>query len=238
MKKTNKASKKKTATPRIDTGESVADRMKRAKRILAGLHKQYGDADCALIHKDAFQLLIATILSAQSTDETINKVTPVLFKKYKTPKALAAALVEDVEEVIHSTGFFRQKAKSIQGAARKIAEEFGGKVPANMDDLVSLPGVARKTANVVLGTAFGKNVGVVVDTHVGRLATLLALTWTSKGTKDAVKIENDLMEVIPQDEWTFFSHALIWHGRKVCPARKPDCENCTIAKLCPSAGLG
>jgi endonuclease III len=238
MMKTKKTSIKKTAVVRVDTDETVADRKKRAKKIVAALHKQYGDADCALIHKDAFQLLIATILSAQSTDETINKVTPLLFKKYKTPKTLASAPVEDVEEVVHSTGFFRQKAKSIQGAARKIAEEFGGKVPANMDDLVSLPGVARKTANVVLGTAFGKNVGVVVDTHVGRLATLLALTWTSKGTKDAVKIENDLMEVIAQDEWTFFSHALIWHGRKVCPARKPDCENCTIAKLCPSAGLG
>ncbi len=222
---------------RVDTGESVGDRQKRAKKIILGLRRQYGDADCALIHKDAYQLLIATILSAQSTDETINKVTPVLFRKYKTPRALADAAVEDVEEVIHSTGFFRQKAKSIQGAARKIADDFGGKVPAEMDDLVSLPGVARKTANVVLGTAFGKNVGVVVDTHVGRLSTLLGLTWTSKDTKDAVKIEKDLMEVVPQKEWTFFSHAMIWHGRKVCPARKPDCANCTIAKLCPSAGL-
>jgi len=238
MRKTKKADRKNAVGKRVETGESVADRKKRAKKIVASLHKQYADADCALIHKNAFQLLVATILSAQSTDETINKVTPVLFKKYKTAKSLAGAPVEDIEEIVHATGFFRQKAKSIQGAARKIAEEYGGEVPANMDDLVSLPGVARKTANVVLGTAFGRNEGVVVDTHVGRLATLLGLTWTSKDQKDAVKIEKDLMELVSRKEWTFFSHALIWHGRKVCRARKPDCDRCVLVKLCPSAHVG
>ena len=180
--------------------------------------------------------MISTILSAQSTDETVNKVTPVLFKKYKTAKALADAPRESVEEIIHSTGFFRQKAKSVQGACRKIVDDFGGKVPDTMDELVTLPGVARKTANVVLGTGFGKNEGVVVDTHIGRLATRLGLTWTSRDTKDAVKIERDLMQIIPQKDWTLMGHALIWHGRRVCPARKPQCEECTLAKLCPSAG--
>lgn len=218
------------------TGESTADRKKRARRILTALRKLYPSADCALRHDDPFQLLISTILSAQSTDETVNKVTPILFKRFKTPKALAAAAREDVEAIIHSTGFFRQKAKSLQGAARKITEQFGGTVPDTMDELLTLPGVARKTANVVLGTAFGKNVGVVVDTHVGRLATRLALTWTSKDTKDAVKIERDLMETVARRSWTYLSHALIWHGRKVCAARKPLCESCTLARACPAAG--
>ena len=200
------------------------------------MRKLYPEADCALTHKTPLQLLISTILSAQSTDETVNKVTPVLFKKYRTARALADAPHEDIEDVIHSTGFFRQKAKSVQGACRKIVEEFGGKVPDTMDELVTLPGVARKTANVVLGTAFGKNEGVVVDTHIGRLATRLDLTWTSKDSKDAVKIERDLMEIVPRKDWTYLGHALIWHGRRVCDARKPDCEHCTLAKHCPSAG--
>ena len=216
--------------------ETTEARKKRTKKILAGLRKLYPEADCALTHHDPFQLLIATILSAQSTDETVNKVTPVLFKKYKTARALAGAPRESVEEIIHSTGFFRQKAKSVQGASQKIVDAFGGKVPKTMDELVTLPGVARKTANVVLGTGFGINEGIVVDTHIGRLATRLALTWTSKDTKDAVKIERDLMQVVPQKDWTFVGHTLIWHGRRVCPARKPDCDNCTLAKHCPSAG--
>jgi endonuclease-3 len=189
-----------------------------------------------LDHRDPFQLLIATILSAQSTDETVNKVTPVLFKRFKTPKALANAPRGEIEKIIHSTGFFRQKSKSIQGACRMIVDEHGGRVPDTMDDLVALPGVARKTANVVLGSAFGKEEGVVVDTHIGRLATRLELTWSSKNSKDAVKIERDLMEIIPRKDWTFLGHALIWHGRRVCPARKPDCDHCTLAKHCPSAG--
>jgi len=217
--------------------ETPEVKRKRARKIIAGLRRLYPEADCALHHRDPFQLLIATILSAQSTDETVNKVTPVLFRRFKSAKALADAPRETVEEIIHSTGFFRQKAKSIQGACRTIVDEYGGKVPDKMDELLTLPGVARKTANVVLGSGFGKNEGVVVDTHVGRLATRLALTWSSKNSKDAVKIERDLIEIIPRKEWTFIGHALIWHGRRVCSARKPDCDTCTLAKHCPSAGM-
>ena len=216
--------------------ESLPQRKKRSRKIVAGLRKLYPDADCALQHVDAFQLLIATILSAQSTDQAVNKVTPVLFDRFPTPRAIADAPRAQVEKTIHSTGFFRQKARNIQETCRMIVDEFGGKVPDTMDDLLTLPGVARKTANVVLGTAFGKNEGVVVDTHIGRLATRLGLTWTSKDAKDAVKIEHDLMEVIPQGEWTFVGHALIGHGRRVCSARKPDCSNCLLADHCPSAG--
>ena len=216
--------------------ESLDTKKKRARRIITALRRLYPQAGCALDHRDPFQLLIATILSAQSTDETINKVTPVLFKRFRTPKALADAPRGEIEEIIHSTGFFRQKSKSIQGACRMIVDEHGGRVPDTMDDLVALPGVARKTANVVLGSGFGKDEGVVVDTHIGRLATRLELTWSSKSSKDAVKIERDLMEIIPRKDWTFLGHALIWHGRRVCPARKPDCDHCTLAKHCPSAG--
>lgn len=215
--------------------ESLENRKKRARKILTQLKKLYPVAECALIHKNPYQLLISTILSAQSTDETVNKVTPVLFNKYKTPASLAKAPRQQVEKIIHSTGFYRQKTKSIQGASGKITNEFGGVVPSSMDELLTLPGVARKTANVVLGTGFGKNVGFVVDTHIGRLATRLGLTWTSKDSKDAVKIERDLMDVIPPKSWTYMGHALIWHGRNVCPARKPRCEECAITKLCPSA---
>ncbi len=216
--------------------ESLEDTKARARKIVTGLRKLYPEADCALKYADPLQLLVATILSAQSTDETVNKVTPVLFKRFKTAGALANAGREKIENVIHSTGFFRQKTKSIQGACRKIVDDFGGKVPDNMDDLLTLPGVARKTANCVLGTAFGRNDGVVVDTHVGRLATRLGLTWSSRNSKDAVKIERDLMQIFPRKRWTFVGHALIWHGRRVCPARKPDCDHCTLAKHCPSAG--
>ena len=220
----------------MDVQEEIGQKKKRARRILTALRKLYPEADCALIHADPLQLLVATILSAQSTDETVNKVTPVLFKRFKTAKALAGASREDLENIIHSTGFFRQKAKSVQGACGRIVADFGGKVPDTMDGLVTLPGVARKTANVVLGTAFGKNEGVVVDTHVGRLATRLGLTWSGKNSKDAVKIERDLMEVLPRKDWTFAGHALIWHGRRVCAARKPACAACTLARNCPSAG--
>lgn len=213
------------------------ERAVRAKKILGELRKLYPDADCALEHEQPLHLLIATILSAQSTDETVNKVTPVLFAKYRTAKALAEAPSAEVEKIVHSTGFFRQKTKSVQGACRKIVEEFGGMVPQTMEQLVTLPGVARKTANVVLGTAFGKNEGIVVDTHVGRLAKRLDLSPTSKDAKDAVKIENDLQPLFPQESWTFLGHALIWHGRKVCDARKPKCGECTLSKLCPSAGI-
>ncbi len=218
------------------TKESRDETKRRARKILTGLRKLYPDADCALRHDDPLQLLVSTILSAQSTDETVNKVTPVLFSRFPTATALADAPRNTIEEIIHATGFFRQKAKSVQGACAKIVEDFGGEVPSNMDDLVTLPGVARKTANVVLGTAFGKNDGVVVDTHIGRLATRLKLTWSSKDSKDAVKIECDLMEILPRKSWTFAGHALIWHGRRVCRARKPDCHACTLVKHCPSAG--
>ena len=219
-----------------EIAETLDARKKRGRRIITALRRLYPEAGTALRHKSAIELLVSTILSAQSTDETVNRVTPVLFRRFKTGKALADAPRDQIEEIIHSTGFFRQKAKSIQGACRKIVDDFGGKVPDNIDDLVTLPGVARKTANVVLGSWYRRNEGVVVDTHVGRLATRLALTWSSKNSKDAVKIEQDLMQVISKKEWTYVSHALIWHGRKVCSARKPDCDNCTLAKHCPSAG--
>lgn len=225
---------KMTAPPMAE--ELLADKKKRTKKILTGLHKFYPDATCALEHVDAFQLLIATILSAQSTDVTVNKVTPVLFAEYPTPLALAKARPADVEKIIHQTGFFRQKTRSVIGASQAIVERFGGRVPDDLESLITLPGVARKTANVVLGTAFGKNEGVVVDTHIGRLATRLGLTWTSKNPKDAVRIEQDLMQIVPRDEWTFFGHSLIWHGRKVCIARKPRCAECLLANQCPSAG--
>lgn len=226
----------KSAPPKPKSGASaLADRRQRAGEILAELKRLYPDATCALHHRSALELLVATILSAQCTDETVNKVVPVLFGKYPSAQALAAADPADIETIIHSCGFFRQKTKSIIGTCRQLVETCGGEVPDTMDALTQLPGVARKTANVLLGTWFGKNDGVVVDTHIGRLAHRLDLTWTSKDEKDAVKIEQDLMQVLPQAEWTFTGHALIWHGRRVCPARKPKCDVCTLNKLCPSA---
>lgn len=225
------------AKPKPSAGsESPEALKKRAGKIIAGLKQLYADADCALHHDSALRLLIATILSAQSTDEMVNKVTPVLFAAYPTAEKLAAADPADIERIIHSTGFFRQKTKSIIGACRKIVDQFGGQVPQTMDELTQLPGVARKTANVVLGTWFHKEEGVVVDTHVGRLSHRLGLTWSSKDEKDAVKIEQDLMRILPREAWTYTSHALIWHGRRVCSARKPNCAGCGLAKLCPSVG--
>jgi len=215
--------------------ESLVERKKRARGILRRLQKLYPDATCALHHKTALELLVATILSAQSTDETVNKVTPVLFARYPTAEALAAAPTAEIEHIVHSCGFFRQKTRSIQAACRMIAEKHHGQVPDTMEALTQLPGVARKTANVVLGTWFGKNEGICVDTHVGRLAHRMGLTWSSKGEKDAVRIEQDLMQLIPRKDWTFFGHAMIWHGRRVCVARKPRCADCAVAKLCPSA---
>lgn len=215
--------------------EPFESKKERARKIIALLHKMYPDATCALHHDSALQLLVATILSAQSTDETVNKVTPALFAKYPTAESLAAADPADVEKIIYPTGFFRQKTKSIIGAAKAICERFGCDVPETMDELIELPGVARKTANVLLGTRFQKNEGVVVDTHVGRLAHRLALTWSSKNEKDAVKIEQDLMQVLPRKDWTFTAHALIWHGRRVCTARKPKCAECRLNTLCPAA---
>ncbi len=234
-KKGRLTGQKKKKSEKNGAGEPTADRKKRARWLLSGLKKLYGEADCALHHKNAYQLLIATILSAQSTDVNVNKVTPELFRRYPRPKDLAGADPTEVEEVIRSTGFFRQKAKNIRGGAQKLVDEFGGKVPQTLEELTRLPGVARKTANVVLGTWFGKNEGVVVDTHVGRLAHRMGLTWDSKNEKDAVRIEQDLQQVVPRKDWTYFSHAMIWHGREVCNARNPDCESCTLTRQCPSA---
>ena len=197
------------------------------------LAEQWPDAVVELDHANAYQLLVATILSAQSTDKLINTVTPALFARYPDPAALAAADQGELEPMIFSTGFYRMKAKHLIGMARQIVERHGGTVPEAMEALVELPGVARKTANVVLGSALGKNEGVVVDTHVARVAARLGLTAHT----DPVKIEHDLMERVPRDQWTSFAHRLIWHGRRVCHAKQPDCEHCVLAPLCPSAGL-
>lgn len=209
----------------------------RASRIYAELERLYPEAHCALNHRNAFELLVSTILSAQCTDERVNMVTPALFKQYPTPQKMAKATQEQIEQLIRTTGFYRNKAKNILGASQRIVEYFAGKVPDNMDDLLSLPGVARKTANVVLGNAFGKNIGVVVDTHVGRLAQRMGFLRTARDSKDAVKIEQDLMPLFEQDHWTMLSHLLISHGRSVCSARKPDCENCTLAQDCKKIGV-
>jgi endonuclease-3 len=202
----------------------------RVRAILQKLDEGYPSVTCALKHENAFQLLISTILSAQCTDERVNIVTATLFPKYSSPKSFAYANSMDLEQDIRPTGFFRNKTKSIIGASRKIVEEFGGEVPRTMEELLTLPGVARKTANVVLGTAFGVACGVVVDTHVQRLAARLDLT---KNT-DPKKIEQDLMKIIPQEKWILFSHQLIWHGRRVCQARKPKCLECNLERICYS----
>lgn len=214
--------------------ESKKRRSHRAVEINDRLAKQYPQATCSLEHRDPFQLLVSTILAAQCTDERVNKITPDLFKRYPTAADFADAEQADVEQKVRSCGFYRNKAKNIIAASRKIAREHGGEVPRHMDSLLELPGVARKTANVVLGTAYGINVGVVVDTHVTRLSNRLRLT-THK-TNQGDRIEKDLMQLLPQEEWTMFSHRLVFHGRHTCTARKPDCENCCIADLCPSAG--
>ena len=202
----------------------------RINEILAKLDEAYPDATCALKHQNPFQLLIATILSAQCTDERVNIVTADLFLRYKDAKAFAYANPAEIEKEIRSTGFFRNKTKSIIGASKKVVEDFRGEVPRTMDELLTLPGVARKTANVVLGTGFGIASGVVVDTHVQRLSERLDLT---KHT-DPKKIEKDLMQTIPQERWISFSHQLIWHGRRVCQARKPRCIECTLKMICYS----
>lgn len=202
----------------------------RVSAILAKLDEAYPAATCALTHENPFQLLISTILSAQCTDERVNQVTATLYQKYKSAKDFAYANPQELEQDIRPTGFFRNKTKSIMGASKKIVEEFHGEVPRTMEELLTLPGVARKTGNVVLGTAFGIAAGVVVDTHVQRLSGRLDLT---KNT-DPKKIEQDLMQVIPQEKWILFSHQLIWHGRRVCQARKPKCIECNLERLCYS----
>ncbi len=197
------------------------------------LAESWPDAVVELDHKNPYQLLVATILSAQSTDKMINTITPALFAKYPDPTALSRASQEEIEPMIFKSGFYRNKAKSLLGMARAVVERHGGKVPDTMEALIELPGVARKTANVVLGSAFGTPVGVVVDTHVTRVANRLGLTTET----DPVKIEQDLMKLLPREQWTPFAHRVIWHGRRVCFAKAPDCNNCLLAPRCPSAAL-
>ena len=205
----------------------------RVAQLVKAWPKIYPDAHTELNFKNPLELLIATILSAQCTDKRVNMVTPALFKKYRTAADYAKAPQAAIENAIKSTGFFRNKTKSIRAAASTIEKKFGGKVPSTMDELRELPGVGRKTANVVLGNAFGKNEGIVVDTHVIRLSQRLGLTKQ----KDAEKIERDLMKLVPREHWTNWSHWLIWHGRRRCYARKPDCSNCEIFRLCPSGKM-
>lgn len=213
--------------------ESAVARRTRAAKVYAGLAAEYPNARCELDYRNPFELLVATILSAQCTDKRVNMVTPALFARYPDARALAAAERGELEEMIRSTGFFRSKAKSLTGAADAIVERHGGEVPSGMDDLVRLPGVGRKTANVVLGNAFGTDAGVVVETHVARLATRLGFTRET----DPVKIEQDLMKLFPGETWTMLAHLLIWHGRRVCEARKPRCGACAIAEWCPSRNV-
>ena len=213
--------------------ESTDELKKRTRDIIRRLKRAYPGAKCSLNHSNPLELLVATILSAQSTDDRVNIVTADLFRKYKKPEDYLKVPPSELEKDIHSTGFFRNKTKSIQGTAKMLTEEYGGEVPHTMDELLELPGVARKTANVVLGNAFGVKAGVVVDTHVTRLSHRLALSQE----KTAEKIEQDLIPIVPKKDWVLFPHLMIYHGRKICKARNPLCEECTIEKLCPSSFL-
>ena len=213
--------------------ESKEAKATRVKNIIEGLKKAYPDAHCEQSHANPLELLIATILSAQCTDKRVNIVTADLFNKYRSAAEYAAAPAAELERAIMTAGFFRNKAKSIKTACQAIMEKHGGQVPRTMEELLELGGVGRKTANVVLGNAFNVNVGIVVDTHVARLSQRLGLTRE----KDPQKIERQLMELVPQDQWTLFSHWLIWHGRRRCYARNPDCPNCEIKALCPRLGV-
>ena len=205
----------------------------RVNKILDRLKKNFPSATCTLVHENPFQLLVATILSAQCTDERVNMVTPELFRRFPGPAEMAGADQEEIEKLVHSTGFYKNKAKSIRLAAGQITKDFNGEVPDNMEQLILLPGVARKTANVVLGTWFRKPEGIVVDTHVKRISALLGFTEKT----DPNQIEKDLMEILPREEWIDYSHRIILHGRKTCKARKPQCGECFLADLCPSAVL-
>lgn len=227
MKKV-KTKRKQPATRRSET---PASRRARTRKIITRLRREFPAARCALDHHNPLELLVATILSAQCTDARVNLVTPALFAKYRTAADYAAADPAVFEKEIQSTGFFRNKTKSILGMAHALLERHGGRVPDSMEQLVALPGVGRKTANVVLGNAFGKNEGIVVDTHVQRISGLLKLT----AERTPEKIERDLMAVVPRKDWTIFSHLLILHGRKTCIARRPKCEECVINRLCPSS---
>ena len=212
---------------------SLEKRRQHAAAIVAILKSTYPDAHCALVHHNPLELLIATILSAQCTDERVNQVTPKLFAAFPDARALAQAQMADIEAIIRSTGFFRAKARSISYTARLLMEKHGGKVPATMAELTALPGVGRKTANVVLGNAWGIDEGIVVDTHVGRLSRRLGFTRQT----DPVKVEQDLMQIIDRRDWTLMSHLMIFHGRRRCTARRPDCAGCELAGMCPSAKL-
>jgi endonuclease III len=220
------------ATRRPTRGKWPPD-LARVRSIVEGLEDLYPDVDCELDRDTPFQLICATILSAQCTDERVNKVTPELFRRYPTPQTMARAPLPTLEGIIRSTGFYKQKAKSLKGTATILLDRFGGEIPRTIAELTTLPGVARKTANVVLGTAYGIAEGVVVDTHIQRLAMRLGLTRAT----DPKGIEQDLMKVFPREVWIRIGHQLIWHGRRVCFARKPNCAGCSLAPFCPSAGL-
>lgn len=222
-KKSNTAQPIAAKKPKIDYTSPA-----RLKTIFTALDNLFPRATCALLHENPFQLLVATILSAQCTDERVNKVTPELFQKFPAPRDFASLRQEVLETEIRSTGFFRNKSKSIIGAAKKIVSDFSGRVPQTMEEILTLPGVARKTANVVLGTAYGLSTGVVVDTHVFRIAHRLKLSRQSTPEK----VEQDLMKIVPQDRWISFSHQIIWFGRKICNARKPACAKCPIESTC------
>jgi endonuclease III len=213
--------------------ESADARKQRTRKIIATLRNTYPDAHCELVHANPLELLIATILSAQCTDKRVNIVTEKLFKKYRSAGDFADAGIAELENEVRTTGFFKNKARNIKTACAAIVEKYGGKVPQTMEELTELPGVGRKTANVVLGNAFGINAGVVVDTHVARLSNRLGLTRE----KTPEKIEQDLTALVPQNQWALFSHLLIWHGRRRCFARKPNCANCEILKWCPQIGV-
>lgn len=213
------------------TDETAKERLARAKKIVSRLKKLYPDSDCSLDFKTVHQLLVATILSAQCTDERVNKVTPALFKKYRSVRAFAAADLKHLEQDVYSTGFYANKAKAIKNSAIVLVEQHDGKIPRTLAELVKLPGVGRKTGSVILGVGYNLAEGIVVDTHVGRISRLLGLTTH----RDAVKIERDLIEIIPKPAWIGYSHMLIDHGRAVCIARRPKCGDCGLSKLCPSA---
>jgi endonuclease-3 len=213
--------------------KSLPEKKVRAKAIYRQLTKSYPNVRCELDYNSAFQLLVATVLSAQCTDKRVNQTTPALFKKYPNPKKMAKADLKDIQRLVKSTGFFRAKAKNIKGLSNKIMEEFDGDVPSNLDDLITLPGVGRKTANVVLGHAFGIP-GITVDTHFGRLSRRFG--WSKQN--DPVKVEFEVGDLIAEKEWTNLSQRMIWHGRRICHSRKPACGACPLAKLCPSYGIG
>ena len=220
------------AAPAAKSPKTRAEKLTVAQVVLERLKAEYPDAHCELDHTNAFELLCATILSAQCTDARVNMVTPQLFKAYPTAEALSVARVEDVEEIVRTTGFFRAKARSLVGMANALVDRHGGEVPRTIAELVPLPGVGRKTANVILGNAFAINEGIVVDTHVQRLARRLGLTREA----DPIGIEKALMPLFPREDWALLSHLLIWHGRRTCFARKPECGRCVVQDICPSAG--